>query len=98
VAQHGGPIGNKKPYELDVRAGMDLQRLRKGIKHLTLLGGINSYTLHRGTRDDVVRETHAALSVAKEMGSLMVGCSNLIVCQTPLDNFWAMMETLWANR
>ena len=93
-----GASGVDAYYEIDVRAGMDLRRLRERFPHLTLLGGLNSYTLHRGTRDDVVRETLAALAIAKEMGSLMVGCSNLVVCQTPLANFWAMMETLWANR
>ncbi|MBL7222239.1 MAG: hypothetical protein ISS72_00160, partial [Candidatus Brocadiae bacterium] len=85
-------------YEVDLRAGMDLRRLRERFPHLTLLGGISSVTLHRGTRDDVVRETMAALDVARQLGSIMVGCSNLIVCQTPMENFWAMMETLWQNR
>ena len=93
-----GASGVDAYYEIDVRAGMDLRRLRERFPHLTLLGGINSYTLHRGTRDDVVRETSAALDVAKELGSIMVGCSNLVVCQTPMENFWAMMETLWRNR
>jgi len=93
-----GASGVDAFYEIDVRAGMDLRRLRHTFPHLTLLGGINSYTLHRGTPDDVVRETLAALEAAHELGSMMIGCSNLVVSQTPMDNFWAMMETLWANR
>lgn len=93
-----GAAGVDAFYEVDVRAGMDLRRLRERFPHLTLLGGINSATLHRGTRDDVVRETLAALDVAHQLGSIMVGCSNLVVCQTPMENFWAMMETLWENR
>lgn len=93
-----GSSGVDAYYEIDLRAGMDLRRLRERFPHLTLLGGISSYTLHRGSREDVVRETLAALEVAKELGSTMVGCSNLIVSQTPMENFWAMMETLWANR
>jgi hypothetical protein len=93
-----GASGVDAFYEIDLRAGMDLRRLRERFPHLTLLGGISSYTLHRGTRDDVVRETLAALDAAKELGSTMVGCSNLVVCQTPLANFWAMMETLSGNR
>ncbi len=93
-----GASGVDAFYEVDLRAGMDLRRLRERFPHLTLLGGISSYTLHRGTRDDVVRETLAALEAAKASGSTMVGCSNLVVCQTPLENFWAMMETLRANR
>jgi len=93
-----GASGVDAYYEIEVAAGMDLRRLRETFPHLTLLGGINSATLHRGTRDDVARETMAALEVAHECGSLMVGCSNLIVCQTPMASFEAMMQTLWANR
>jgi uroporphyrinogen-III decarboxylase len=93
-----GASGVDAFYEVDLRAGMDLRRLRERFPHLTLLGGISSHTLHRGTKDDVVRETMAALGAAKELGSIMVGCSNLVVCQTPMANFWAMMETLRANR
>ncbi|HUT33063.1 MAG TPA: uroporphyrinogen decarboxylase family protein [Planctomycetota bacterium] len=93
-----GASGVDAFYEIDLRAGMDLRRLRERFPRLTLLGGISSYTLHRGTRDDVVRETLAALEAARELGSIMVGCSNLVVCQTPMENFWAMTETLWGNR
>ena len=93
-----GASGVDAYYEIEVAAGMDLRRLRETFPHLTLLGGINSATLHRGTRDDVVRETLAALEVAHDLGSILVGCSNLIVSQTPMASFWAMMETLWANR
>ncbi len=93
-----GASGVDAFYEIDLRAGMDLRRLRERFPHLTLLGGISSHTLHRGTRDDVVRETLAALDVARELGSTMVGCSNLVVCQTPMENFWAMMKTLQRNR
>ncbi len=93
-----GASGVDAFYEIDLRAGMDLRRLRERFPHLTLLGGISSHTLHRGTRDDVVRETLAALDAAHELGSIMVGCSNLIVCQTPMENFWAMIEILRENR
>ncbi|MBM4030339.1 MAG: hypothetical protein FJ291_00970 [Planctomycetes bacterium] len=93
-----GASGVDAYYEIDLRAGMELWRLRERFPHLTLLGGINSHTIHRGTRDDVVLETLAALDAAKELGSIMVGCSNLIVCQTPMENFWAMMKTLGQSR
>ena len=93
-----GASGVDAFYEVDTLASMHLRRLRETFPHLTLLGGINSATLHRGTKDEVIRETMAALEIAHELGSIMVGCSNLIVCQTPAENVWAMMETLWANR
>jgi len=96
-AVQSGGVGVGIPRE---PAWLEATALRPDLvgRYLTLLGGINSATLHRGIRDDVVRETMAALEVAHECGSLMVGCSNLIVCQTPMASFEAMMETLWANR
>jgi len=85
-------------YEIDRRAGMDLARLRDAFPHLTLLGGISSATLHAGTKDEAIHETRTALAVAREKGSIIVGCSNQIVAPTPLENFWAMMEVLHKER
>lgn len=85
-------------YEIDGRAGMDLRKLRTRFPHLTCLGNICSYTLHLGTRDDVIRETMGCLEVAKELGGIVVGCSNQIISQTPPDNLAAMIETLHDNR
>lgn len=85
-------------YEIDRRCGMDLALLRQRFPHLTLLGGISSETLHIGTKEDVIEETRSALQVAKEMGSIIVGCSNQIVPPTPMDNFWAMMDVLHNER
>ncbi len=85
-------------YEIDCRAGMHLDKLRRRFPHLTLMGGINSYTLHRGTKDEVVAETLGALDAAKEFGSIIVGCSNQIVAGTPPENLFAMIETVRKNR
>jgi hypothetical protein len=85
-------------YEIDRRAEMDLARLRERFPHLTLLGGIASETLHLGSRQDVVEETLSALQVAREKGSIIVGCSNQVVTKTPIANFEAMMETLREHR
>ncbi|MCC6445368.1 MAG: hypothetical protein IT210_18150 [Armatimonadetes bacterium] len=85
-------------YEIDRRAGMDLSRLRDTYPGLTLMGGISSETLHMGTKEDVIRETRSALTAAKAKGSAIIGCSNQVVPHTPLDNFWAMMETLHNER
>ena len=81
-------------YEIDRRAGMDLLKLRQRFPHLTLLGGINSFTLHRGTKEEVIEETRSALEIAKEHGSIVVGCSNQIVAGTPAENLFAMIETV----
>ena len=85
-------------YEIDRRTEMDLRRLRETFPRLTLMGGIASETLHRGTREEVIQETLSALEVAREHGSIIVGCSNQIVCQTPPENVEVMMETLQAWR
>ena len=85
-------------YEIDRLAGMELSKLRQRFPHLTLMGNISSTTLHIGTRDDVIAETLSCLEDAKKWGSIIVGCSNQIVAQTPIENFWAMMETLRENR
>ena len=81
-------------YEVDRRAGMDLARLRRAFPHLTLIGNISSHTLHTGTKEEVVNETLSCIEEAKRSGSIVVGCSNQIVTQTPLENLFAMLETI----
>jgi hypothetical protein len=85
-------------FEIDRRAGMDLRLLRERYPHLTLVGNISSHTLHAGTRGEVVEETLSCLQVARECGSVIVGCSNQIVCGTPEENLMAMLETIRENR
>ncbi len=65
---------------------------------MTLLGGISSETLHLGSVEDVKRETMAALEIAKELGSIIVGCSNQVVAPTPPQNIEVMLTTLHENR
>ena len=85
-------------YEIDSRAGMDLRLLRERYPHLTLVGNISSHTLHLGTKDEVIAETLSCMQAAKELGSIIVGCSNLIVSQTPEENLMAMLDTISENR
>jgi len=85
-------------YEIDRRAGMDLRRLRERYPHLTLIGNISSHTLHMGTKEEVIAETRSCIEAAKELGSIIVGVSNLIVSQTPPENFFAMLETIMNER
>ncbi|MGI6544129.1 MAG: uroporphyrinogen decarboxylase family protein [Limnochordia bacterium] len=93
-----GKSGVEGFYEIDKDCGMDLRRLRQRFRHLTLLGGISSARLHRGTRQDVEDEVMSALTVAKEEGSILVGCSNMVVPETPYENFMYMMELLHKHR
>jgi uroporphyrinogen decarboxylase len=85
-------------YEIDRRAGMDLCELRRRFPHLTLLGNISSHTLHLGTRDEVIAETLSCIEESKRSGSIIVGCSNLIVPGTPPENVMAMIETIQRHR
>ncbi|MDH7602535.1 MAG: uroporphyrinogen decarboxylase family protein [Armatimonadota bacterium] len=85
-------------YEIDRRAGMDLRKLRERFPHLTLVGNISSHTLHLGTREEVIEETLSCINAARELGSIVVGCSNLIVSETPEENLFAMLDTLETYR
>ena len=85
-------------YEIDRRAGMDLRRLRERFPHLILVGNLSSYTLHLGTKEQVIEETLSCLQAAKECGGIIVGASNLIVPQTPEPNLRAMLDTLRDSR
>lgn len=81
-------------YEIDGLAGMDLRTLRTRYPHLVCFGGVNSRTLHQCSPAEVVREVEAAMAVAHELGGVVVGCSNQVVAQTPMENFWAMHERI----
>lgn len=80
-------------YELDELAGMKLPKLREAYPHLVLFGGVNSQTLHQGTREQVIDEVERAMAAAHEYGGIVVGCSNQLVAGTPIENVVAMHET-----
>ncbi len=84
--------------ETDASAGMDLRRLRERYPTVTFIGNIRSQLLHKGTRDEVVRETENCLSVASELGGIVVGVSNLIMPGTPAENITALLETIEKSR
>ena len=92
-----GASGVDGLYEVDRIAGMDLRRLRAEYPTVTPIGNIASHTLHLGSVDDVVAETRDCLDVAREHGGVIVGCSNLIMPETPMANVDAMISTLHAN-
>jgi hypothetical protein len=93
-----GRSGIEGYYEIDKDCDMDLATLRRRFPHLTLLGGISSARLHLGTLEDVKDEVMSALKVANEEGSIIVGCSNMVVPGTPEENFKTMMELLHKHR
>jgi len=81
-------------FEIDRRAGMDLERLRKTYPNLTLIGNIASHTLHVGSVQDVIDETRDCIEKAKQFGHIIVGNSNYLMPGTPEANMWAMFETM----
>ena len=84
--------------ETDRSAGMELRALRERLPRVTFQGNIRVQVLHRGTRDEVVREVMDCLEVAHELGGVIVGASNLIMPGTPPENIEAMLETIRDNR
>ncbi len=85
-------------YEVDRRAGMDLRELREKFPKLTLMGNISSWTLSQTSQEDVKEECLYCLEVAKKYSGVIVGCSNMIVSETPYENVEVMIETLNKNR
>lgn len=85
-------------FETDRSAGMELRPLRQKYPKVTFIGNIRVQVLHRGTADDVIRETMDCLEVAHSLGGVIVGASNMIMPGTPPENIVAMLRTIEANR
>jgi len=85
-------------YEVDRKAGMNLEKLRKKFPDLTLIGNISSWTLSQGTREDVKREVLSCLEVAKKYSGVIVGVSNYILPETPYENVEVMLDVLDEER
>jgi len=81
-------------YEIDRRAGMDLQMLRDRFPRLVLLGNISSHTVHLGTKEEVVAEAMSCLEVAQRTTGVIVGTSNYFVPGTPVENVIALIESI----
>jgi hypothetical protein len=81
-------------YEIDLRAGMDLNRLRDTFPDLTLIGNISSHNLHVGTREEVIEEVRTCVETAKARKGTIVGISNMPMPGTPIENVAAMLETI----
>ncbi len=93
-----GKSGVDGYFEIDRRAGMDLEKLRNKYPNLTLLGNISSWTLSQRTKEDVRNEVLSCLEVAKKYSGVIVGLSNYIQPETPHENIDVLIETLEANR
>jgi len=93
-----GESGIDGYYEVDRRAGMDLNRLRQMFPKLTLIGNISSQTVAQGTPDDVKAEALSCLETAHTYGGVIVGISNYIQPETPPQNIDILLKTIEENR
>lgn len=89
-----GASGVDGYYEIDGRAGMDLDRLRERFPHLTCVGNLSSHTLHRGTPEEVAAEVELCMAAAGRHGGIVVGLSNYGMPGTPPENLEAMLEAI----
>ena len=81
-------------YEIDADAGMDLERLRGAYPDVVLFGNISSAMLHCGSPRLIAETTEHCCQIARDLGRIVVGCSNQIVAGTKNENLTAMLETI----
>ena len=93
-----GESGIDGYYEVDGRAGMDLERLRRAFPNLSLIGNISSHTVAQGTPDEIKAEVLSCLETARTYGGVIVGVSNYIQPETPPRNIDALLKTIADNR
>ena len=93
-----GESGIDGYYEIDRKAGMDLEKLRRKYPDLTLIGNISSWTLSRGNKEDVKREVLFCIETAKKYEGIIVGVSNYILPETPVENVEEMLNLLKEER
>ena len=93
-----GQTGIDGYYEIDRRAGMDLESLREQFPALVLLGNISSHTVHLGSKQEVIAEAMSCLEFARRTTGVIVGTSNYFVPHTPIENVIALIETIRQHR
>ncbi|MFH2068198.1 MAG: uroporphyrinogen decarboxylase family protein [Candidatus Omnitrophota bacterium] len=93
-----GESGTDVYFEIDRKAGMDLELLRQRFPNLSLLGNISSWTLARGTKETVRQEVLSCLETAKKYGGIIAGVSNYILAETPPENMDTLLETIEKER
>ncbi|MCJ7736724.1 MAG: hypothetical protein MUQ10_05340, partial [Anaerolineae bacterium] len=89
-----GASGVDAYLEIDSRAGMDLGQLRQRFPGLTLIGNISSTDVALLNRDEITAQTRDCMEFARTAAGVIVGVSNYFVPGTPLDNVWAVLETI----
>jgi uroporphyrinogen decarboxylase len=78
---------------VDPVAGMDMASAKKlAAGRLCLCGNVNCGTLLTGSPDDVYQETRTLLEGCKAGGGLVLGASNAVQPEVPIENYRAMID------
>lgn len=89
-----GSSGIHGHYEVDRKAGMKGAEVHARYPDIVMVGCLASHTLHTGSVAAVIAETRTCLEEARSTGRMIVGCSNIIMPETPPANVAAMLKTL----
>ena len=81
-------------------ASMDPVRLKREFgKHLCFWGSIDEqHTLPFGSPEDVKAEVLARIETLGKNGGLILGPTHHVQLDTPMENFWAMINTITQTR
>ncbi len=78
---------------IDPVAGMDMRKTKDIVgRRLCLCGNIDCGLLLRGLPDDVYQSTRNLLATCKAEGGLVLGASNAVQPEVPMDNYRAMIS------
>lgn len=78
---------------IDPVAGMDMRRTKDAVgRRLCLCGNIDCGLLLRGQPEDVYQSTRNLLTTCKADGGLVLGASNAVQPEVPMENYRAMIR------
>jgi uroporphyrinogen decarboxylase len=78
---------------VDPVAGMDMRATKEAVgDRLCLCGNIDCGLLVMGTPEEVYAATRTLLLENKAGGGLVLGASNAVQVEAPVENYWAMIE------
>jgi len=81
-------------HAIEPSAGMDIARLKRVYgAEITLLGNVDcGYTLTRGSREEILRETREVIRAVSPGGGHVLSSSNSIHSGVPVENYLWMLE------
>ncbi len=78
---------------IDPIAGMDMRKTMDVVgRRLCLCGNIDCGLLLRGRPDEVYESTRSLLATCKDEGGLVLGASNAVQAEVPMENYRAMIR------